>query len=680
MDQSGYSFFRHVGAGLLAGLLFSLAVGLIFGLKMIGINESTHQFRYAYPFLLNFVPMYLLLGLLFGLVVGAVGGMLLRKLPNPRGLGFFPSYGISLLAFLVAYSIFRIPLGPIVGMFLASLIFITAYGLRPPLSRLYFAVFFASVLFNYSWQWVRQHFIINPFLPLSNSRTMDVVFTIAWALLFLLAFRVFQKALYRLPVKAFYVAGSVLAVSLTLLGGVYYFVKPAPVVAETTADEVRIERAPSDAKIVVVGVDGMWWKIMDPLLKKDKLPNLEDLIENGSYGPLATLYPTFSAAIWTSISTGKSTEKHGVTSFLIWKFPWSGFALPCHITPKITAEINWMKDELVVVAPITNQFLDATPIWRILSDNGTSVGTINWWVSWPADRVNGFVVTDHCLYNKEYIMENFKRKEGDTPYDIYPQELLEELIGFSRSPDDISEEEVRRFINVNDPSFLKEFYAIDTYDYLDIAYMASMLKYSYPEDATFAGATRYLIQTRQPQFLCVYLDGTDSMEHQYLRYHFWEQHPEKLRPEDVERYRNLIENYYMYIDEVIGSFREVADPNTIFMIISDHGFDEVMLPTGHYNHMDAPAGVFICSGPGVKKNVHAEDAHVYDITPTILYALGYPVADDFDGKVLTEIFTDQNPVRTIPTYETGRHGAHQVMQSDIDEAYKDKLRALGYTQ
>jgi len=296
-----------------------------------------------------------------------------------------------------------------------------------------------------------------------------------------------------------------------------------------------------------------------------------------------------------------------------------------------------MKDELIVVAPMTNQFLDATPIWNMLTDGGSTT-------------------------------ENFKRKEGDTPYDIYPQELLDELIGFSRSPDDLSEEEVRRFINITDPSFLDEFYAIDTYDYLDIAYMASMFKYSYPEDATFAGATRYLIETRQPDLLCVYMDGVDSMEHQYLRYYFWEQHPDKLLPQNIERYRDLIDNYYIYMDEVVGSFMEVADPNTIFIIIS------------HYNHMNAPPGVFICSGPGIKQNNPIEGAHICDITPTILHVLGYPVAEDFDGKVLTDIFVEQNPVNTIPTYETGRRGSHQLMQSDIDDAYKEKLRALGYTQ
>ena len=88
MNESKYTFLSHLGAALVAGLVFSLAVGLIFSLKMIGINEATHQFLFAYPFALNFIPMYVLLGLIFGVAMGIVGGLLLIQAPNPRGLGF----------------------------------------------------------------------------------------------------------------------------------------------------------------------------------------------------------------------------------------------------------------------------------------------------------------------------------------------------------------------------------------------------------------------------------------------------------------------------------------------------------------------------------------------------------------------------------------------------------------
>ena len=68
MNEIRYSFLRHIGAGLIAGLMFSLALGIIFSVKMVGINESLHDFRFAFPFSLNFIPLYLMLGIIFGLI------------------------------------------------------------------------------------------------------------------------------------------------------------------------------------------------------------------------------------------------------------------------------------------------------------------------------------------------------------------------------------------------------------------------------------------------------------------------------------------------------------------------------------------------------------------------------------------------------------------------------------
>jgi len=51
-------------------------------------------------------------------------------------------------------------------------------------------------------------------------------------------------------------------------------------------------------------------------------------------------------------------------------------------------------------------------------------------------------------------------------------------------------------------------------------------------------------------------------------------------------------------------------------------------------------GIFLASGPGIKKNVELEGAKIYDLAPTILHVFGIPIPSDMDGRVLKEIFEE----------------------------------------
>ena len=41
-----------------------------------------------------------------------------------------------------------------------------------------------------------------------------------------------------------------------------------------------------------------------------------------------------------------------------------------------------------------------------------------------------------------------------------------------------------------------------------------------------------------------------------------------------------------------------------------------------------------------------DGANIVDLAPTALHAMGLPVPDDMDGRVLTELFTDGRQVQT----------------------------------
>ena len=51
------------------------------------------------------------------------------------------------------------------------------------------------------------------------------------------------------------------------------------------------------SNIIIIGIDGAGWNVIDNLLEKGVLPNIQAMMKEGSYGTLKTIKPTKSAVI-----------------------------------------------------------------------------------------------------------------------------------------------------------------------------------------------------------------------------------------------------------------------------------------------------------------------------------------------------------------------------------------------
>jgi predicted AlkP superfamily phosphohydrolase/phosphomutase len=91
-------------------------------------------------------------------------------------------------------------------------------------------------------------------------------------------------------------------------------------------------------------------------------------------------------------------------------------------------------------------------------------------------------------------------------------------------------------------------------------------------------------------------------------------------------------------------------------------------------------GIFIAYGPAVRPGSLVAGAGIVDIAPTVLYALGMPVPDDMDGRVLSEIFTEAFRARW--EVRKSRVGASARRVQGLSAAEEQKIRAqlrgLGY--
>jgi predicted AlkP superfamily phosphohydrolase/phosphomutase len=82
-------------------------------------------------------------------------------------------------------------------------------------------------------------------------------------------------------------------------------------------------------------------------------------------------------------------------------------------------------------------------------------------------------------------------------------------------------------------------------------------------------------------------------------------------------------------------------PNEGYIITSPAGSDEMWsYPSRGWTGTHKLHGIFLESGPGIKKGIEIEGAKIYDLAPTILHVFGIPIPKDMDGRVLKELFEE----------------------------------------
>ena len=105
---------------------------------------------------------------------------------------------------------------------------------------------------------------------------------------------------------------------------------------------------------------------------------------------------------------------------------------------------------------------------------------------------------------------------------------------------------------------------------------------------------------------------------------------------------------------------------------------EIFEPSGWASGNHKPDGLFCAWGPDI--GVGRVDANIVDILPSVFAALGVPIPDDVDGRVLNEIFRPDRKVGPRWVEATAYTSAAGVRDAGFDRAIEDRLRGLGYLQ
>src|SRR5215813_7185109 len=123
-------------------------------------------------------------------------------------------------------------------------------------------------------------------------------------------------------------------------------------------------------KLLVVGLDGASFNVLDSLIDKGYLRNLALLIRGGARADLETTFPPITAVAWSSFMTGKNPGKHGIFEFVRLD--------------------QGSKRELAVNA----SFREGAAIWDLLSDSGRRVIVHNFPCTYPPRALNGLMIAD----------------------------------------------------------------------------------------------------------------------------------------------------------------------------------------------------------------------------------------------------------------------------------------------
>jgi tetratricopeptide (TPR) repeat protein len=417
--------------------------------------------------------------------------------------------------------------------------------------------------------------------------------------------------------------------------------------------------------LLVVGIDGADWDLIDPMMRAGELPHLQRLKSRGAWGPLRSMKPTLSPILWTTMATGRPPEEHGVLDFL-------------------------MRDASGAEMPISRLSRRVKALWNIATDLGVTSATVGWWATWPAETVLGAMVTDRLAYSL-FDLPAAGGSEGT----VFPPGLAPELAELRVEDEDVTQEELRAIVPVTSARYEKAREALDTPEgFRDpVSHLIKVLA----STRTYHQVARHLLLTRRPQVCLVYFQGVDEVNHRFAHYM-----PPAMRlvaeqpAADREAFAAAVAGFYRLQDRLLGDLVEAAGPDAVVVVVSDHGFangderpvdvpPDIEARPGLWHTLD---GIVLAAGPPIRPGRIPAPAGLLDLVPTLLAVMGLPPAQDMPGRVLEEMLEPgARPAArraALPSYDTfGRPLGGDRTSPEATEADREmlaRLEALGYIQ
>ncbi len=267
-------------------------------------------------------------------------------------------------------------------------------------------------------------------------------------------------------------------------------------------------------KMLMIGIDGGCWSVLEPAIEKGYMPHLASLRVNGSYGILKSTIPTITPAAWGSFQTGVSPAFNSVFDF-------------CYFD-RSTRTKNY----------VTSDMLQKT-IWQFVSEAGGKVSAINVPMTYPTYPINGYMVSG--------ITTPSEKCDFTFPVD-FKQTILKAIPDYH----------IFTLKNIQ-----KDFI------HKDIEPFINELKHIIDQRTKLAVLT---LRQQEHNLFMVHFQATDVLQHVLWPY-LDSSHP--LFSE--QRFAYILREFYKQLDtnikELCDEFAKNNGNDFMTMVVSDHGFE-----------------------------------------------------------------------------------------------------------
>ena len=266
-------------------------------------------------------------------------------------------------------------------------------------------------------------------------------------------------------------------------------------------------------RLLILGLDGATFDLIDPWIQNGDLPNLKALIERGSRAELRSTTPPMTFPAWSTMMTGLNPGGHGIFDF----------------TQRMEGKYG--------VEFINASHRGAPTLWKLLSQAGLRVGVMGLPTTYPPEPVNGFMIAGFDSPVTTGIDDSF----------VYPPGLYQQI------KENAAEYRINDFQEVNiGPGWHR----------LALAGMESTIQ-------DRLKIAKYLLESQHPDCMAVLFGESDTVGH-----HFWSffdpDSPRHLKVANKEL-AGAIRRIYILLDEALGDL-VAALPDANFIVLSDHGF------------------------------------------------------------------------------------------------------------